>query len=110
MEHLAPGSRSHVKRYSTKIGNWTVYVTYTDPDLKIFEFNKQGVYLNWKDNKLQVTEHFSDCNNIFNTKGNKLLHDQSQKYIFCNGGKRFCVEGKDAKCVLTGKKYGNYCR
>ena len=102
MQHLTP-SGVYVFPDVTKIGKWTVYVTDTDPDLKMFEFKQRGVYLTWKDNKLQVTGNFSDCNNVFNTKGNKLLHDQSQKYIYCNGGRHSCDDGIDAKNIFIQK-------
>ena len=108
MQHLRP-SGTYVSPEGTKMGKWTVYVTDADPDLKIFAFKKRDVYLTWNDNKLQVTGNFSDCTNVFHTNSNKLLHDSSQKYIYGNGGKLFCDHKINAKCVLTGKKYGNYC-
>ena len=58
MEHLTPGSGSHVSLDRTKFRRWTVYVTDADPDLKIFAYKRDGVYT-WNDNKLQVTATFN---------------------------------------------------
>ena len=114
-EYLEPTS-TKVFQSHLKYGKWKVFTTKHDISLNMFAVHTDRGYkfLTFQNNKLKLTRpqkniNHDNCNNIFNTNGNKLLHHSTTKYIYCNGDKHSCVDGKDAKCVLTGKKYDKFC-
>ena len=113
-EYLEPTS---VKVFTSnlKYGKWKVFSTKHDINLNMFAVHTDRGYkfLTFKNNKLKLTTpqklNIDNCNNIFNTKDNELLHHSSKKYIYCNGDKHFCQQRRNAKCVLTDKEHDKYC-